>query len=123
MWLAMFCAAPVFGASVSLAAACVHHATETWRWARWRWGVQLAYGVIGLPLVVLGFGASILCASFMHPFIFFYGTNTSQGHLLLPDDGLEPFARATLKFQLVSLVIFGAVLSVLGRGASSGNGA
>lgn len=42
--------------------------------------------------------------SAVQPFNFYVGTETPEGSMTFPDDGLSDFARRTLKVQVITLL-------------------
>ena len=71
---------------------------------RWRWSNILALGLIGLPGAFIAIPTGFLISSFGMPFGWYVNSDTPEGRMLYPDDGLGPFARRSLKVQIVGVI-------------------
>ena len=95
---------PIFGWGAARAADATFHAQQ-----KWNWPACPAYMFVGIPVMIFFFGLALLTTIFTNPYGFFVNSDTAIGEFTFPDDGLEPFGRAMLKLQIVSL-IFGCIL-------------
>ena len=83
---------------------------------RWRWSNVLALGLIGLPGAFIALPIGFLTAVPGMPFGFYVNSDTPEGRMLYPDDGLSPFARRVLKVQIVGVVTLLMVSIGMARG-------
>ena len=97
----------MIGWGFNLTAAAMEHAH-----LRWKWSEGLALGVIGAPGCLVSFGLQFFLMGLASPYSFYVNTDTVEGQMLLPDDGLEPFARKVIKVQVV--MIFACIMAGLG---------
>lgn len=70
---------------------------------RWNWSEGAALLVLGVPGAAFSFAFQFAVLSVASPFNFYVNTDTPEGHMRLPDDGLEPFARRVIKVQILAL--------------------
>ena len=101
--------APIFGWGAARAADATFHVQQAWRW-----GACAAYLFVGIPIVVVAFGIALGSTALINPYMLFVGTDTDIGRFMYPDDGLEPFGRALLKVQVVSIA-FGCAMGLARR--------
>ena len=90
---------PLVGFGLLATAAAMEHAIS-----RWRWPAGWALGVLGLPGGLLTFISSFAVLAIGTPFSFYTNTDTAEGRMRFPDDGLEPFARRVIKVQVVAVL-------------------
>ena len=79
---------------------------------RWKWSSSFALGLIGTPGAATSILTAMISCSIFMPFSFSVNSDTPEGRMRYPDDGLEPYARRILKVQLVALL--GALMVGIG---------
>ena len=97
----------IMGLGLTLTAAAMDFAVKRWNW---NGAVALAvFGRPGVPISLLGGFAISLVGM---PFMMYLETDAPESKMLLPDDGMSPFARRMVKVQ--SIALLGGILLGLG---------